>query len=180
MKLRALERGDLLYHGVHGLCRVDEITKQNEAGKTALYYSLVPKTVNRMKVRFVISAADIKVSGFHTPITSKEADKILSYLKAGRAQKTLPEQLEPGSSANQDQVWVTANQLLALARGNSEAKDHRRHQTFENSAKGLVGELALVYKIALKEAAEKVRRSLGEVSKINPVVLAVLARASED
>lgn len=179
MKLRAFERGDLLYHGVHGLCRVDEITKQVEAGRTALYYSLVPKTVNRMKVRFVVPAAEIKISGFHTPITSREADKILNYLKVGRIQKTSPAKLE-SDSAGQDQVWVTANQILSLARGNSEAKDHRRHQTFENSAKGLVGELALVYKIALKEAAEKVIKNLGHISKINPVVLAILARASED
>ena len=44
--------GDLLYHPVHGLCRVKEIIKQNRSN--SLYYSVVPKLTTQMKVRFVI------------------------------------------------------------------------------------------------------------------------------
>ena len=50
----------------------------------------------------------------------------------------------------------------------------------ERSAKGLVGELAFVFKSTLKEAATKVQKSLGNTSKINPLVLVALAHASED
>jgi len=35
-------QGDLLYHSVHGLCRVNEVIKQNPANKD-VSYSIVPK-----------------------------------------------------------------------------------------------------------------------------------------
>lgn len=61
-----------------------------------------------------------------------------------------------------------------------EAKDQRKRQKLEQSAKGLVGELAFVLKMTLKETASRIQKSLGNASKINRSVLVALANASED
>ena len=162
--------GDLVYHAVHGLCRVDEIAKENHSGREVRCYSLVPNTTNRMKVRFVVSVVDIQASGFHAPVSLKEAHEILDYLRAGILTSTTAE----------DQAWVLAKAILSSSRDNLEFKDARKRQMLERSAKGLVGELAFVLKMTLKEAATNVQKSLGSASQISPMVLAALAHAGKD
>ena len=162
--------GDLLYHAVHGLCRVDEITKENHSGREVPCYSLVPKTANRMKVRFVVSVVDLQASGFHAPVSLKGAREILEYLRAG----TL------SACTADDQAWVLARAILSSSRDNLEFKDARKRQMLERSAKGLVGELAYVFKMTLKETAASVQKSLGNTSQISPMVLAALAHAGKD
>ena len=71
-------RGEFLFHSVHGLCRVDRITETERGGKRVPCYSLVPKVMNRMKVRFVVAAPDMEASGFHRVVSAREAKKILS------------------------------------------------------------------------------------------------------
>ncbi len=167
-------QGDLLYHAVHGLCRVDEIMNENQSGKEVLRYSLVPKVANnKMKVRFVLAGADLETSGFHGLISLKEANKILEYLEAGDI-------AAESSPRPKDQAWELAKVILSFSRENWEVKDQRKRQMLERSAKGLVGELAFVFKTTLKEAAVKVRKSLGDGSKINLSVLTALAHASEN
>ncbi len=163
-------QGDLLYHPVHGLCRVDEIDKESQSGTEVLRYSLVPKVANKMKVRFVISGADMKASGFHSLISTKEANEILGFLEAGNIAAKAPE----------NQAWDLAKSLLTFSRENMEVRDQRKRQALERSAKGLVRELAFVFNLPLKEAAAKVRRSLGSTPKINPTVLLALVNAGED
>ena len=174
--------GDLLYHAVHGLCRIDKITKQKLAGKEVRYYSLVPKLTNRMKARFTISAADMEASGFHLLVSLKEANKILDYFKAGDRAK-IPPDAEPynvTSFSQQTQTWGLAQAILSFSHDKFEAKDQRKRQALERSAKGLVGELAFVFNVTLKETAARVQKSLGSVAKINPSVLTALANACED
>ena len=165
--------GDLLYHAVHGICRVDEVNKQKESGKQVLRYSLVPNTANRMKARFIITASDMKISGFHELVSVKEANKILDYLKVGPS-------ATDSSSNRKNQIWDMARAILTFAHEKFEAQDQRKRQTLERSARGLIGELAYVFKISLKEAAEKVQKSLGKPSKVNPSVLVALLHAGED
>lgn len=174
--------GDLLYHAVHGVCRVNEISKQKQSGKQSLYYSLVPKTTNQMKARFIIAAAGMETSGFHVLVSLKEANKILNYLKAGDKSTTPSVALSKtvSSFAGKNQAWGLAHAILSFSYDKFEAKDQRKRQILERSAKGLVGELAFVFKITLKETAVRVQKSLGDTSKINPSVLVALAHASED
>ena len=174
--------GDLLYHAVHGLCRVDEVIKQNQSGKEVPCYSLVPKAADKMKARFIVRAADMEVSGFHVLVSPKEANRILDYLKAGD-KVTAPSGVTPktvSSFAEQHQTWGLAQAILSFSHDKFEAKDQRKRQMLERSAKGLVGELAFVFKTTLKETAARVQKSLGNASKINPSVLVALAHASED
>lgn len=135
-----------------------------------------------MKVRFVIAAPDIEGSGFHLLVSVREANEIMEYLKEGDI-KAVPSnvEIEPASSLSQkNQPWVLAQAILSFSHDTLEAKDQKKRQMLEHSAKGLVGELAFVFKTTLKETATKVRESLGGSSRINPSVLAALTHASED
>ncbi len=176
--------GDLLYHAVHGLCRLDKIIKQSQSGKEVLSYSLVPKMASEMKIRFVIAVAGLKASGFHALVSLKEANKILVYLKAGKiaaiSSDVDPKEAVSYSFAAQSQAWDLAQALLSFSRENFEAQDQKKRQRLDRSAKGLVGELAFVFKIPLKETAARIQKSLGSASKINPLVLVALAHSSED
>ncbi len=175
-------QGDLLYHAVHGLCRVDEVTQEKQPGREGRCYSLVPKVTNKMKVRFIIPGADMKASGFHVLISLKEAKEILDYLEA-RDITALPSGIEAkaaSSSRPENQAWDLAKALLSFSREDLEVKDLKNRQMLGRSAKGLVRELAFVFNMTLKETAAKVRKSLGNTPRINPSVLAALVHASED
>jgi hypothetical protein len=177
-----IAQGDLLYHAVHGLCRVDEIGRQKESGKEVLSYSLVPKVANRMKVRFVIADTDLKASGFHALVSLKEANEILAYIEAGDIE-AIPSAVgarAAASSRPENQAWELAREVMTFSREHVEVKDQRKRQVLERSVSGLVRELAFVFKATLKETAGKVRRSLGETPKINPSVLAALVHVGED
>lgn len=177
MKKEKIANGHLLYHPIHGLCRIERVTPPGPYDQRGPSYSLVPKVATRMKARFVISAADLEISGFHGLVTPREANKILNYLKAGNGKG------HPGtdSSSNlQDQAWGLARALQTFAYDKFEAKDQRKRQALERSAKGLVGELSCVFKITLKKTADRVLKNLGHTSRINPSVLSALALAGED
>ena len=164
-----ITEGDLLYHAVHGLCRVVEIDKQKEAGKETLSYSLVPKAAGRMKTRFIIGAAGMEESGFHTLASLKEANKILGYLK------------KPASTlVGQNQAWDFAKTIRLFSHEKFEAKDQRKRQQLERSVRGLVGEFSLIFKISLKETATRIQKSLGSAPRVNPAVLVAIEQAGED
>jgi hypothetical protein len=177
MKNEKIENGHLLYHPIHGLCRVERVTRPSPPSRGDLSYSLVPKVATKMKARFVISATDLEISGFHGLVSPREANKILHYLKAGNGKG------HPGTDSSshlQDQAWGLARALQTFAYDKFEAKDQRKRQALERSAKGLVGELSCVFKTTLKKAADKVLKNLGPTSRINPSVLSALALAGED
>jgi len=170
MSQKELVPGNLLFHAVHGACRVDGIVNERRSGREERCYSLVPNTANRMKVRFVVSVVDIQASGFHAPVSSGEAREILEYLKAGDLTAT----------PDKEEAWALARAILSSQHDKPELKDARKRQALERSAKGLVGELAFVFKVSLKDAAASVQKSLGNVSQISPTVLAALAQAGKD
>jgi len=177
MKKQKIVNGNLLYHSIHGLCRVERITPPGPYDQRGPSYSLVPKIATRMKARFVISAADLEVSGFHGLVSPREANKILHYLKAGNGKK----HPKTDSSPNvQEQAWGLAQALQTFAYDKFEAKDQRKRQALERSAKGLVGELSCVFKTTLKKTADKVLKNLGHTARINPSVLSALTLAGED
>ena len=178
----AIAQGDLLYHAVHGLCRVDHLVKQKQAGKEIRSYSLVPKVTNKMKIRFTITDKDMVASGFHALVSTKEANEILDYFKAGDV-TAVPRGVEPKALpdfAQDNQTWGLAQALLSFSHENMEIKDQRKRQMLERSAKGLLLELSFVFKTTMKETAVKVRKSLGSSSKVNPLVLAAIENACED
>ena len=177
-----IARGGLVYHAVHGLCRLERMIKQEQSGgKEVLCYSLVPKIAQRMKSRFIIAVADIKASGFHALVSPQGANDILQYLKAGDS-AALPANVSPeiiSTFVQPNQTWSLAQVLLSSSQDKFEAKDQRKRQMLQRSAKGLVGELAFVLNITVKETVARIRKSLGNALKINPSVLIALDDAGE-
>ncbi len=171
MKKEKIMNGDLLFHSVHGLCRVERVTHPGPS------YSLVPKIATKMKARFVISASDMEVSGFHGLISPREANKILHYLKAGNGKNHSKSEMP---SSSQVHAWDLAQGLLSFAYDKFEAKDQKKRQALERSAKGLVGELSCVFKTTLKKTADRIQKNLGHGPRINPSVLSALTLAGED
>ena len=165
---KRIAQGDLLYHAAHGLCRMDRIVHENQLGKEIACYAFVPKIKNKMKVRFVIPMNDIEASGFHALVSIKEANGILDYLKAG-----------DDTAVQTNQTWILAQNLLCFSSEKIGGREQRKRQLLENSARGLVGELAYVLKMTLEETVGLVRKSLGKISRINPPVLAALTHAGE-
>lgn len=163
--------GDLLYHAVHGLCRIASIITQSQSGKKALCYSLVPKTSNKSKMRFIINIDDVEASGFHTLVSLKEAKQILKYLRAGDRNVAF---------TGKNETWDLAQIILSSSHDKIEAKDQRRRQALERSVKGLLGELAFVFNITLKETAARIEKNLGNSLKVHPLVATTLAHAVED
>lgn len=177
-----LVKGNLLYHPVHGLCRIDQVIQESTAGKKNTSYALVPKISQKMKTRFIIPNTDIKVSGFHSLVSVKEADEILAYLKAGKSD-AIPAGVAietVAAFAQPNQTWSLAKTILSFPADKVQGRDQRKRQVLEQSIKGLIGELALVFAITLKEAADKILKSLGNPAKINPVVLTAVTRAGSD
>ena len=85
------------------------------------------------------------------------------------------------NSAPQDQqTWALAKNILFFSCEKFPAREQRKRQMLEYSAKGLIGELACVFKITLKEAAGMIQKSLGELSERNLSLTIALARAAED
>ncbi len=164
-----LSRQDLLFHPSHGLCRVDTVTRKRGNGPSVLCYSLVPKVMSRMKVRFVVAAPDLRASGFHKIISAREAKKILDYLKAG-----------DGRAEQSDQTWALARNILSFSKERSNPRDQRQRQLLEHSVKGLVGELACVLQLDLKKTTSLVRKNLAHASRENAFVIAALGRAAEE
>ena len=170
MPTKEITQGDLLYHSVHGLCRVDDVVKGDPTRDETPSYSLVPKTPNKMKVRFVVRAADIEVSGFHTLISEKKANEILQYLKAGNL----------SAVCDGNPTWLLAKAILSCSQENLEVKDIKKRQMLERSAKSLVRELAFVLKMTLGQTASNIQKCLGNRTRISPFVLTALAHAGED
>lgn len=110
----------------------------------------------------------MQASGFHSMLSKPEAKKILAYLKAGKfgEEQTLP-------------AWNLARNILIFSVDRLKTRDQRKRQLLEHSIKGLVGELACVFKLSLKEAAARVEKHLAQFCKKDPLVLAALERASE-
>jgi len=169
MAQKQITQGDLLFHAVHGVCRVDEVDKKGPVSREAVNYSLVPNNANKMKVRFVVPAAEMKLSGFHALVSRKGAEEILEYLKDG----------DFTAGSEEDQTWTLAKAIFTSSHDELGMKDARKRQALERSARGLVGELAFVLKMTLKEMVVSIKKSLGNPSRINPTLLAALTHASE-
>ena len=133
-----------------------------------------------MKVRFVISESDMEVSGFHPLISQEEANKILAYLKAGDISAgppdKYPKSASPSPVEHENHPWGLAKGILTFSQHEPEIRDQKKRQILERSARGLVGEFALVFKATVKESSAQILKSLGR-SKINPAVLDALEEA---
>ncbi len=159
-------KNELLFHTIHGLCRVVSVTR--EASSKTDYYELRPVSQTRSKARFTIPRDLLESSGFNRLVSAKEAAEILEYLKTGDKKKT-----------GEGNAWVLAVTLRAEARSKEVLKDKRKAQQLNHLVKSLVGEMAIVLQATAEETLEKIQENLKPTSKINPLILAAFASASD-
>lgn len=158
---------DLLFHSVHGLCRVAEITRADQSAETR--YSVLPVSKNLAKVRFIIPESSMEISGFSKLISTGEANAILEYFKTGDKKDS-----ECG------QTWMLAVLVWAESYNKEAVKDKRKRQRLEHAVRGLVSELAFVLNFTLKGMAERIQKNLGAIANINPLVLTALANVERE
>lgn len=167
--------GSLLYHAVHGVCRVQKVVKERRSEKISQYI-IVPNDTPLNKVLFTVAGDSLEVSGFHPLVSLESAKSILEYFKAGEGRAHASE-----TFASEDApTWALAKEFLNCCRNENAAKDQRRRQTLERSVRGLTRELAFVFKISLADVVAQVRKNLERTAKINPVMLNCLAQVVED
>jgi RNA polymerase-interacting CarD/CdnL/TRCF family regulator len=164
-------QGSLLYHAAHGLCCVKQLSQQKESGKNALFYALEPKATNKMKIRFLVPASGMEASGFHSLVPTTVANRIMKYLKDGDT-STLAQECT-------HEAACLAREILTFSHGDKTVKDQRNRQRMERLVHGLVGELSVVLKQTTKDTAKMIQKSLGDPSKINPLVVSALTNAGD-
>ncbi|MFA6601195.1 MAG: hypothetical protein WC352_09545 [Candidatus Omnitrophota bacterium] len=162
-----IAKDDLLFHFVHGLCRVAQVFPADR--KAELSYSLLPVAVSQAKVRFLIPQSSMEESGFGKLITAREARDILDFFKTGT---------KKDSQCNQ--AWMQASLIRSEARSREPIKDARKRQRLEHSVRGLAGAMALVLKVSPSRALGQIRKNLGAVARINPLVLTVLENSDTE
>jgi len=157
-----IKKNDLLFHPVHGLCRVAAMTRS--ADSKELSYTLLPATDNKGKIRIVVPEKALENSGFSKLISSKEANTILDFFKTGKK-----------ADSQDSQAWKLAMLIGSESSSKESVKDSRKRQQVDRAVKGLAGELAFVLEKTSKEMAEIIQEHLGRNSDINPLVLTALS-----
>jgi RNA polymerase-interacting CarD/CdnL/TRCF family regulator len=155
-------KADLLFHSVHGLCRVAAVTRPPVSPEVT--YTLVPVAITHARVRFTVPLNSLESSGFNKLITPKQANAILEYFKTGQKKESA------GGSA-----WLLAMMIWTESCSKESVKDVRKRQRLERSVNGLAEELALVLKTTAFDIAEKMQTNLAALTTINPLVLSALA-----
>ncbi len=164
--------GSLLFHAVHGMCRVREIMSDNSGDS----YGLVPSTPSRNAYRYVIHRQHLGESGFHEPISASGAQDILDYFRTGRKAGNVPAG-EPAEFS----TWSVAESVMTCARDENQLKDLRKRSALNRNAYALVREFSCVLKITLTETVSLIHKSLrGSGAALNPAILNALEKALSD
>ena len=163
-----IAKNDLLFHPVHGLCRVSTMTRP-EPPEEIPSYTLLPVSNNKAKVRFVVPGSALEESGFSKVISTADGNAILRYFKTGKKRKS-----------EDSQAWKLAELIETEARSKDSIKDGRKRQQMDRAVKGLAGELAFVLELTVQEVVEKIQKNLEHASDVNPLVLTALANVEKD
>ncbi len=158
---KKISKNELLFHSVHGLCRVTEVTKK--AAATPAACSLRPVAQTRSNSRFMVPLDLLESSGFNRMVPVQDALEILEYLKNGKKKESA-----------EGNAWTLAVTLRTEARSKEVLKDKRKAQQINQLVKSLANEIAIVLSFTVADARQKIRESLSPDSKINPLVLAAL------
>lgn len=156
-----ISKADLLFHSVHGLCRVAAVTCPPRTPEET--YTLVPVAMTHARVRFTVPRNSLESSGFNKLISPKEAHAILEYFKTGRKRESAS-----GSA------WLLAMTIWTESCSKESVKDVRKRQRLERSVNGLAEELAFVLKTTAFDIAERMQKNLAALMTINPLVLSAL------
>lgn len=155
-------KNELLFHSIHGLCRVAEVTKAAPSEQASCF--LRPVSQTRSKARFTVPLDLLESSGFNKIVSAKDAAEILEYFKTGDKKKSA-----------EGNAWTMAVTLRTEARSKEVLKDKRKAQQLNLLVKSLTNELSIVLESHVTETRAKIQENLSPASKINPSILTALA-----
>lgn len=159
--LKKIRKNDLMFHSVHGLCRVAEIPKGGALAENN--YSFVPVFRSRSKARFTVSKEFIDTAGFNKLVSAKEAAELLEYFKTGRK-----------SDSSTGEVWELAVLLREESFSKEPQRDKRKALRVNHAAKRISNELAIVLQSTVREMADQMKQNLEAVSKVSPMAATAL------
>lgn len=164
----AISVDDLLFHSVHGLCRVLAVNPQSsQLAETG--FTLVPVSTNRANAKFMIPESLLISSGFSKLISTAEGNEILDYFKTGEKK-----------DSRSGKTWELAIMIRTESRSKEFAKDGKKRQALDRAVKGICGELAYIYKLTVRDIADRIQKNLGTAATIHPLVLTALTNADKD
>jgi len=167
MTKEAIKKEDVLFHPVHGLCRVSDVKQSFD--KERVSYTLLPVNENTRNIRFVFEEDALMASKFNKLISTDEADVMLDYLKGGKR-----------TVGSESHAWEMVELILEEATTQEPVKDQRRRQRLNQAVAGFAHELALVLQITLKEACNKIQSQLRPEPETSVLVLNAITKASEE
>ncbi|MFA7254716.1 MAG: hypothetical protein WC133_01285 [Candidatus Omnitrophota bacterium] len=156
------QRGDVLYHSVHGLCVVKGVLGK-PSGSEGMSYWIEPSRPGKHLARYFVDVEQAHLSGFHRLMTVQETEEIFESFRLG---KMNPEENPTGDLCSQLRIMVHVNTPQAFAKmllkSVSEKSDntHGEGKLVKRAADALSQEIALVLKVSPKKACLMIRRNL--------------------
>lgn len=161
--------GELVMYGVHGVCKVAEISHQTVSGQTRAFYVLVP--VHQDSTRFLIPCDNPLAVKKMRPLISKEdlesilqsTDMEIAWIDDENTRKQVYRGILSGGNQGDilKLVITLDNHRMLLAE--SGKKFHLSDQTFLNEAKKILdSEFSAVLEMDPNEVAHYVKSRMGK------------------
>jgi RNA polymerase-interacting CarD/CdnL/TRCF family regulator len=164
------QRGDVLFHSIHGLCLVKGIIGK-PSGLEGLSYWIEPARPGKHLSRYFVGVYQAIQSGFHRPISKKETEDIFVSFRCG---KTEPEnfpnenyslRLRTVAQGNTAQAFA---EVLLMAVSKQLYCDRGESKIVKHAAEALAQEIAIVLKISVKKAFSLIRKNLRSHLVVHP------------
>ena len=164
------QRGDVLFHPIHGLCVVKGIVGK-PSGLEGLSYWIEPVRPGKHLLRYFVGVHQAIQSGFHRPISKKEIEGIFDSFRRGKAEpenspnETFSFQLRTMAQGNTAQAFA---KVLLLAVSRRLDCDRGESKIVKHAAEALAQEIAIVSKITVKKAFSTIRKHLRSHLAVHP------------
>ena len=156
------QRGDVLFHSIHGLSLVKGIVGKT-SGLEGLSYWIEPVRPAKHLSRYFVGVHQAIQSGFHLPISEKEVEDIFASFRSGKTEpETAPNEnyslrLRTVAQGNTAQAFA---QVLLMAVSKQLYCDRGESKIVKHAAEALAQEIAVVLKIPVKKAFSLIRKNL--------------------
>jgi RNA polymerase-interacting CarD/CdnL/TRCF family regulator len=164
------QRGDVLFHSIHGLCVVKGIVGK-PSGLEGLSYWIEPARPGKHLSRYFVGVYQAIQSGFHRPISEKEIEGIFVSFRCGKtALEHFPNenysfQLRTVSQGNTAQAFA---KVILMAVSKQLYCDRGESKIVKHAAEALAQEIAIVLKIPVKKAFSLIRKNLRSHLVVHP------------
>lgn len=164
------QRGDVLFHSIHGLCVVKGIVGKH-SGLEGLSYWIEPARSGKHLSRYFVGVHQAIQSGFHRPISKREIESLFESFHGG---KTEPKnfshedysfRLRTISQGNTAQAFA---KVLQMAVSKRLYCDRGESKLVKHAAEALAQEIAVVLKITVKKAFSLIKKHLRSHLAVHP------------